>query len=193
MNSDTNTVAGVYEFEVVYLEASKTKQFRVYESSSYSVRYHYNYDEADEPYLNKPAEEGLPLEPERSGYSFTGWNTQSDGSGDVFDTDYVFNEELTVYAQWKKDTAEANGIIGGKKTFTITFNKEVKIIEIDKDKNKISFDTGYKYSITFDYDNGNFSKDTIYKITAEDKSNDDFLVSVKVTGQGNNYNWEIVD
>lgn len=62
----------------------------------------------------------------REGYTFTGWNTKADGSGDniavgdTIDVDYSI-DQFTVYAQWKKIPShqvafEANGGTGDMET-----------------------------------------------------------------------------
>ncbi|MCD7947369.1 MAG: InlB B-repeat-containing protein, partial [Oscillospiraceae bacterium] len=56
----------------------------------------------------------------RSGYTFQGWNTESDGGG----TSYTAGDSLTVtvdtvlYAQWKKDSGGG----GGTTTYSVTYN-----------------------------------------------------------------------
>ena len=45
----------------------------------------------------------LPTPPTRDGYTFTGWNTQSDGEGTVFDETTEVTTDITVYAQWEED------------------------------------------------------------------------------------------
>ncbi|MBQ7945859.1 MAG: InlB B-repeat-containing protein [Bacteroidales bacterium] len=50
----------------------------------------------------------------RSGYTFTGWNTNADGSGTSY-TDkqsITISQDITLYAQWKKDIVN----------YTVTFN-----------------------------------------------------------------------
>ena len=50
----------------------------------------------------------------RSGYTFTGWNTNADGSGTAY-TDkqsITLSQDITLYAQWKKDIVN----------YTVTFN-----------------------------------------------------------------------
>ena len=42
----------------------------------------------------------LPANPVWPGYVFLGWNTASDGSGDVFTADTIVDENITVYALW---------------------------------------------------------------------------------------------
>ncbi|WP_068455602.1 S-layer homology domain-containing protein [Aedoeadaptatus pacaensis] len=44
----------------------------------------------------------FPPNPQRSGYEFLGWNTAADGKGAAFTKDSLVNEDVTVYAQWKK-------------------------------------------------------------------------------------------
>ena len=46
-------------------------------------------------------------EPTRSGYTFNGWNTKADGSGDAFTAATDVTDNMTVYAQWKPDEAYA--------------------------------------------------------------------------------------
>ncbi len=51
----------------------------------------------------------MPAAPTRSGYTFTGWSTQADGQGTVFNKDTVVNGTLTVYAQWSKNSGGGGG------------------------------------------------------------------------------------
>jgi uncharacterized repeat protein (TIGR02543 family) len=44
----------------------------------------------------------LPKSPTRPNYTFTGWNTKADGSGDSFTANTVVKANIEVYAQWKK-------------------------------------------------------------------------------------------
>ena len=46
----------------------------------------------------------------RSGYAFKNWNTKADGSGDSYDdkASVKFNDDLTLYAQWKKDESKSD-------------------------------------------------------------------------------------
>ena len=48
------------------------------------------------------------VEPTRSGYKFTGWNTKADGTGDVFTAETDVIESMTVYAQWQPLTSSGN-------------------------------------------------------------------------------------
>jgi uncharacterized repeat protein (TIGR02543 family) len=42
----------------------------------------------------------LPQNPERTGYTFTSWNTARNGAGTYFDASTPVNNNVTVYAQW---------------------------------------------------------------------------------------------
>ena len=42
----------------------------------------------------------LPFPPQRTGYSFIGWNTTADGSGEIFTSVTTVTDNCTVYAQW---------------------------------------------------------------------------------------------
>lgn len=54
-------------------------------------------------------------DPARSGYTFTGWNTQQDGKGSSFDNSTVITGPLTVYAQWSENSSGGGG--DGAKTY----------------------------------------------------------------------------
>ena len=47
-------------------------------------------------------------EPTRSGYTFKGWNTKADGSGDAFTATTDVTSSMTVYAQWKKNSSSSH-------------------------------------------------------------------------------------
>ncbi|MDR1279147.1 MAG: InlB B-repeat-containing protein, partial [Treponema sp.] len=55
--------------------------------------------------LSPPATtvDALPAPPERTGYIFTGWNTQADLMGDSFIAATAVTEDITVYAYWIAD------------------------------------------------------------------------------------------
>ena len=50
----------------------------------------------------------MPANPTRSGYTFTGWNTQADGRGTAFTSATVVNSDLTVCAQWQKNSSDSD-------------------------------------------------------------------------------------
>jgi uncharacterized repeat protein (TIGR02543 family) len=76
---------------------------------TYTVTFMRNYDGSDAAILHSktvtvPAKlipgGDFPANPARSGYNFTGWNTQADGSGATFGQTTEVPGDLTVYAGW---------------------------------------------------------------------------------------------
>jgi uncharacterized repeat protein (TIGR02543 family) len=65
----------------------------------------------------------LPTAPSRAGYAFTGWNTETDGSGDWFTASTPVTDDITVYAQWRQQSADGELIV--------TFNKNGGDTEAD--------------------------------------------------------------
>ena len=62
----------------------------------------------------------LPNSPTRNGYTFMGWNTKADGSGEAFTSSTIVNSDLVVYAQWKS----INGNEGHESTTYYTLHYE---------------------------------------------------------------------
>ena len=52
-------------------------------------------------------------DPTKKDYTFTGWNTKLDSSGDAFTGDTTVNEDMTVYAQWTKEFKDDSSILPG--------------------------------------------------------------------------------
>jgi uncharacterized repeat protein (TIGR02543 family) len=50
----------------------------------------------------------LPIQPERTGYVFAGWNTAANGSGSPFTGSTAVAANLPVYAQWDKNLSNTN-------------------------------------------------------------------------------------
>ena len=44
----------------------------------------------------------MPAQPSKNGFTFKGWNTQSDGTGTTFDDSTPVSGDITVYAQYEK-------------------------------------------------------------------------------------------
>ncbi|BAL80262.1 stalk domain-containing protein [Caldisericum exile] len=123
----------------------------------------------------------MPQNPTREGYTFTGWNTKSDGSGASFTySTVVSSEDLKVYAQWKINTytitasASSGGSItpsgsvvvnhGDSKTFTIQPNLGFKIKEVKVDGSSVGAVSTY----TFTNITGNHTIEAIFE-KVEDK------------------------
>ena len=134
-------------------------------------------------------------EPTRSGYTFNGWNTKADGSGDAFTAATDVTDNMTVYAQWKPDEAYAvkiapmnltvyvggdgyHGVIGedGKFAandlpeigFYITLPDDINAMLGGTDKNPV--DLSDKLRLTSDDDNGTMRSWRLELYSDESKS-----------------------
>ena len=66
-------------------------------ASTTDVMYKYNTAEVKEG--------TIPTAPDRTGYTFKGWNTKKDGTGETFNAaTFVANADVTYYAQWEINT-----------------------------------------------------------------------------------------
>ena len=50
------------------------------------------------------ADQSMPDEPSKDGYTFKGWNTKEDGKGETFTGASIVNSDMTVYAIYTKDS-----------------------------------------------------------------------------------------
>ena len=71
----------------------------------------------------------LPIPPTRTGYTFTSWNTEANGSGSEFTGETPVTEDITVYAIWTANeytvTFDARGgTTPNPETKQVTFNEE---------------------------------------------------------------------
>ncbi|WP_070104775.1 stalk domain-containing protein [Caldisericum exile] len=129
--------------------------------------------------FNHSFDSDMPQNPTREGYTFTGWNTKSDGSGASFtDSTVVISEDLKVYAQWKMNTytitasASSGGSItpsgsvvvnhGDSKTFTIQPNLGFKIKEVKVDGSSVGAVSTY----TFTNITGNHTIEAVFEAIA---------------------------
>ena len=97
--------AGTYHVDGVIYD--KTANYRILE-------YYANITDGERPLSSMAHPLGTDVtvdcvEPSRTGYTFTGWNTQKDGTGDSYKAGDVLklSENTTLYAQWKKNTKTA--------------------------------------------------------------------------------------
>ena len=113
--------------------------------TTYTLSFDVNGGDVDKQPKDQVLEAGelatAPATPTRKGYTFTGWNTVQNGSGTTwhFTTMTMPSHDITLYAQWRKDTPtgtdngnnkennkESNGDSNsGKKGNTIKPNPEV--------------------------------------------------------------------
>ena len=104
-------------------------------AKTYTITYNPNTTDLVENIIsNEPKVEGndytIASEPTRKGYTFAGWNTESDGSGTTYEASsiYTTDADLNLYAQWKIKTAtltvNPNGGNWEGKTTTQTYTQD---------------------------------------------------------------------
>ena len=105
-------------------------------------------------------------EPTRTGYTFTGWNTQADGTGTDYTkgTAYVIDDNITLYAKWAITshtlTVNPNGGTWNNKTETQTFTQDYGTTQTIENPTR-------NYTVSFDSNGGS----TCNSITASWKFN----------------------
>jgi uncharacterized repeat protein (TIGR02543 family) len=62
----------------------------------------------------------LPQPPTRALYTFSGWNTQANGSGTSFDATTTVSSSITVYAQWQEGNTVPGATLAAKLTWLQT-------------------------------------------------------------------------
>ncbi len=90
--------------------------YAMWEPINHTVTFDKNSGDVDASPTNDTADYGttlasLPTSPTKTGHTFEGWNTESDGSGTSFTTATVVTEDITVYATWEPIN------------YTVTFDK----------------------------------------------------------------------
>jgi uncharacterized repeat protein (TIGR02543 family) len=70
----------------------------------------------------------LPVPPTRTGYTFAGWNTKSNGKGATFDGTTKVTGNITIYADWARN-------------FTVTFDKNRGTTEANPKTRRADYNT----------------------------------------------------
>lgn len=70
----------------------------------------------------------------RSGYSFTGWNTEANGSGTSYavGTTFKIKDNITLYAQWTSSSSPGPGGGGGGGGSTVIDDPEVPLADLER-------------------------------------------------------------
>ena len=112
--------------------------------------------------------ETLPT-PKRDGYTFSGWNTRTDGNGTTYTTatKYEQTDDITLYAIWKPNTYEitynANGGNVSTTSKSVTYDSQVGILPT-------STRTGYtfvEWNTSSDGNGTTYTTSTTYKQTGD--------------------------
>jgi uncharacterized repeat protein (TIGR02543 family) len=110
--SDTGSTCAVRQDLGVTGNISATASF----SNTYTVSFESNgvtVNTVDGVVYNTSLGRGMPPDPIRTGDTFTGWNTASDGSGAVFGCATPVRSTITVYAQWTHATCRVTFRVNG--------------------------------------------------------------------------------
>ena len=117
----------------------------------------------------------VAAQPSRTGYTFTGWNTQKDGKGTSYDAgaDLILNDNTTLYAQWKKNTkTDVN--------FYIQLDSTVMDIEGDINRRPVNYFSGSVAKSTM---NANVSTSFKYAGEAEKAADADSTIRKDLLGK----------
>ena len=117
----------------------------------------------------------VAAQPFRTGYTFTGWNTQKDGKGTSYDAgaDLILNDNTTLYAQWKKNTkTDVN--------FYIQLDSTVMDIEGDINRRPVNYFSGSVAKSTM---NANVSTSFKYAGEAEKAADADSTIRKDLLGK----------
>ncbi len=120
----------------IMTESSGIRLYAEWEDGSYHITYDSN-SGGDTVYgmpsdQNKTSSQSVSLnltEPSRYGYIFTGWNSESNGSGTSFKDPFTYseNKSITIYAQWKpiesKVTFDSNGGSSAGSSITVRYGE----------------------------------------------------------------------
>ena len=96
-------INGVTAYDFSKPVVQNTIIYAAWESSIVRVRFNYNYVGGPELYsvdITSGSNVDMPATPEREHYSFNGWYTSADASGEKFDFDRPVTENLMLYASW---------------------------------------------------------------------------------------------
>lgn len=101
----------------VYTQNEDLTLYAVWNKSSYTITYNsnggFNTPIATSKTINETANITNAV-PTKYGYTFLHWNTTSDDSGTVYESDdeYSTNEDLVLYAIWENNNKEASAVTG---------------------------------------------------------------------------------
>jgi uncharacterized repeat protein (TIGR02543 family) len=106
---DTQPGGGGTGFTLSSLVNADRTVYAQWDPEVYTVTFKRNYDSSDAAILHTktvtfPAtaigSADFPANPARSGYNFTGWDTQAGGGGTAFTSSSTVSADVTAYAQW---------------------------------------------------------------------------------------------
>ncbi len=158
--SGTPTASGSFNFTVIAenSEGSDTQALNITISPAPPTTYTVTFSSNGSTYATKTVSEdesigsaNWPSNPTRSGYTFGGWFTGTNGSGTQFTSSTAVNANITVYAKWTPNGGGGSSSGSGSNTPpTQTYNADVKSegagttlpVTVNKDNESASIDIG---------------------------------------------------
>ena len=115
----------IYDLYTSYDSGSYVQSGRLALDTTYTVAFDPNGGSGTMPAQAMAADTATALDANaftRSGYTFTGWNTEPDGSGTAYKDGaaVTLRDDMTLYAQWEEAEPAINGIAYAGKTFTLS-------------------------------------------------------------------------
>ena len=175
-------------------------QLKIENNQQYTITYNANGGNGAPSNQIKKHGENITLssvKPTKTGYTFTGWNTSSNGSGTSYSSGgtYSNNSNVTLYAQWKVNTYtityNANGGNGAPSNQTKKHGENITLSSVKPTKTGYTF-TGWNTSSngsgTSYSSGGTYSNNSNVTLYAQWQSVSSYTVTVYLQGELiNNY------
>ena len=175
-------------------------QLKIENNQQYTITYNANGGNGAPSNQIKKHGENITLssvKPTKTGYTFTGWNTSSNGSGTSYSSGgtYSNNSNVTLYAQWKVNTYtityNANGGSGAPSNQTKKHGENITLSSVKPTKSGYTFNgwnTSSNGSGTSYSSGGIYSNNSNVTLYAQWQSVSNYTVTVYLQGELiNNY------
>ena len=170
-------------------------QLKIENNQQYTITYNANGGNGAPSNQTKKHGENITLssvKPTKTGYTFTGWNTSSNGSGTSYSSGgtYSNNSNVTLYAQWKANTYtityNANGGNGAPSNQTKKHGENITLSSVKPTKTGYTF-TGWNTSSngsgTSYSSGGTYSNNSNVTLYAQWQSVSNYTVTVYLQGE----------
>ena len=170
-------------------------QLKIENNQQYTITYNANGGNGAPSNQIKKHGENITLssvKPTKTGYTFTGWNTSSNGSGTSYSSGgtYSNNSNVTLYAQWKANTYtityNANGGNGAPSNQTKKHGENITLSSVKPTKTGYTF-TGWNTSSngsgTSYSSGGTYSNNSNVTLYAQWQSVSNYTVTVYLQGE----------
>ena len=170
-------------------------QLKIENNQQYTITYNANGGNGAPSNQIKKHGENITLssvKPAKTGYTFTGWNTSSNGSGTSYSSGgtYSNNSNVTLYAQWKANTYtityNANGGSGAPSNQTKKHGENITLSSVKPTKTGYTF-TGWNTSSngsgTSYSSGGTYSNNSNVTLYAQWQSVSSYTVTVYLQGE----------